>query len=126
MYLLYLDDSGSADNANEQYPVLGGVAVFERQAYHLNKLLDGLVATHESQNPNAIELHASEIFRGKLPPWSKLKKPERVNVIKAVLTILSNDLYMWRIRLLSRFISSHIRITTQWSLLSKKYAIAST
>jgi hypothetical protein len=31
MYLLYLDDAGSAGNATEEYFVLGGVCVYEAQ-----------------------------------------------------------------------------------------------
>ena len=33
MHLLYLDDSGSAGNQNEEYFVLGGLSVFEAQAH---------------------------------------------------------------------------------------------
>jgi hypothetical protein len=33
MYLLYLDDSGSAANQNEQHLVLAGVCVFERRVH---------------------------------------------------------------------------------------------
>jgi hypothetical protein len=33
MYLLYLDDSGSTENQDEEYLVLGGMAVFERQVH---------------------------------------------------------------------------------------------
>lgn len=42
MYLLYLDDSGSSGNQNEDYFVLGGVAVPENSlrwlSYELEKI----------------------------------------------------------------------------------------
>lgn len=40
MYLLYLDDSGSANNPKEQYLVLGGVYVYERQVGYFTQELD--------------------------------------------------------------------------------------
>ncbi|GAG28924.1 unnamed protein product, partial [marine sediment metagenome] len=33
MHLLYLDDSGSTGNPNEEYLVLGGVSVYEAQPH---------------------------------------------------------------------------------------------
>ncbi len=35
MYLLYLDDSGSIANKNEEYIVLAGVSVYEAQVDYL-------------------------------------------------------------------------------------------
>jgi hypothetical protein len=43
MHLLYLDDAGSAGNKDEEYFVLGGVSVFEAQAYFITRELDGIV-----------------------------------------------------------------------------------
>jgi hypothetical protein len=40
MHLLYLDDSGSAPNAREEYLALGGVAVHEAQALWITQELD--------------------------------------------------------------------------------------
>ncbi len=42
MYLPYLDGSGSAKNKNEDYLVLAGVLVFERQAHWISKSMDKL------------------------------------------------------------------------------------
>jgi len=91
MYLLYLDDSGSAGNRNEEYLVLGGVSVFERQVFWFSKHLDDLAASICPENPQIVEFHASEIYRGKTPPWDSLKKDERQQVIRDVLGVLSND-----------------------------------
>lgn len=89
MYLLYLDDSGSAPNPSESYFVLGGVSVFERQAYWLTKELDAIAARINPSDPFAVEFHASDIFSGRRLPWSALPKPERRQVINDVLDVLA-------------------------------------
>lgn len=59
MYLLYLDGPGSVKNPNERHFVLAGVAVFERQIYHLIRSADRYV---DSIAPGRdAELHGSVI-----------------------------------------------------------------
>lgn len=89
MHLLYLDDAGSLKNADEEYIVLGGVSVFEIQAYHLSQELENLAETIDPVNPQSVEFHASEIFARRRSPWDKLSKEEAKGVIKAVLNILA-------------------------------------
>ena len=91
MYLLYLDDSGSAGNPNESHLVLGGFAVFERQVHWIVRELDKLAETIYPSQPNAIEFHASEIFSGRKQPWAGMEKPQRRDVIKAVLRIMADS-----------------------------------
>lgn len=93
MYLLYLDDSGSTGNKNEEYLVLGGVSVFERQVFWLSKQLDELAASICPETPETVEFHASEIYRGKTPPWDGPKRDERRKIIKDVLRVLQCDQY---------------------------------
>ena len=62
MYLLYLDESGSVENSAEKHFVLAGIAVFERQAYRLQKGLDDLAATLGHPDPGSPEIHGSEIW----------------------------------------------------------------
>ncbi|HBS28075.1 MAG TPA: DUF3800 domain-containing protein, partial [Phycisphaerales bacterium] len=91
MCLLYLDDSGSAGNAAEDYFVLGGVSVFERQCYWLSQRLDELAATIAPDSPGAVEFHASEVFSGRSAPWKGLKdRTERRNMIARVLSVLAH------------------------------------
>lgn len=89
MHLLYLDDSGSAKNSNEEYFVLGGISVFEAQAHHIVQELDKLALTIDPQNPDNVEFHASEIFSRRKFPWNKMSKNEAQGIIKAVLQILN-------------------------------------
>ena len=42
MYLLYVDESGNPEGRDDRYFVLGGVAVFETQAYWINQEVDKL------------------------------------------------------------------------------------
>ena len=55
MYLLYIDESGSIPNPSEEYFILAGVAVFERQIYHLIKKLDDLVESLNLGDPEFID-----------------------------------------------------------------------
>jgi len=88
LHLLYLDDAGSAGNKDEQYLVLGGVSVYEAQAYWVTQELDKLAATIDPKDPHAVEFHASEIFSRRQQPWKGMSRPEAQGVIKAVLQIL--------------------------------------
>lgn len=90
MYLLYLDDSGSARNPNEDYLVLAGISVFERQIHYLSRKLDSLAAEINPNDPKSVEFHASEIFAGRNPPWNGMTKYERRAVIKGVLNVLED------------------------------------
>src|SRR5882762_9394671 len=91
MHLLYLDDSGSANNPDEEYLVLGGVSVFEAQVNHIIQEMDRLAETIDARNPHAVEFHASEIFSRKVHPWNQMNKEEAQGVIIAVLQILAKS-----------------------------------
>jgi hypothetical protein len=91
MHLLYLDDSGSAANPNEEYLVLGGVSVFEAQAHWVTQQLDDLAESIHPSDPHSVEFHASEIFARRNAPWRGMSREEAQGVIKAVLGILRNS-----------------------------------
>ena len=91
MHLLYLDDSGSANNKDEEYLVLGGVSLFEPQVNWLTQQLDLLAESIDAKNPQGVEFHASEIFSGRTPPWDRMTPADRRGVIKAVLKIFAGS-----------------------------------
>lgn len=91
MHLLYLDDSGSAKNAAEEYLVLGGFAVYEAQAHWFTRQLDSLAESIDPQNPRFVEFHASEIFSRRKAPWKGMDRDEARGVIKAVLQSVSES-----------------------------------
>lgn len=91
MYLLYLDDSGSVDNKNENYLVLGGVCVSEAQVHWVTTELDKIAQRLQQSDPDGVEFHATDVFSGREEPWKSLKKKEeRQAVIKEVLAVLPN------------------------------------
>ena len=65
MFILYIDDSGSIKNPDEQHFVLAGVAVYERQIYHLINDLDKVVSSFGLGDEAQIELHGSPMYTGK-------------------------------------------------------------
>jgi len=93
MYLLYLDDAGSAGNPTEEYFVLGGVAIPENSlrwlSFELEKYAQ-VIGRQTSVDPKQIEFHASEIFSGKTAPWNFYKdKEQRKGIIIGVLNVLA-------------------------------------
>jgi hypothetical protein len=83
IHILYLDDSGSPNNSNEEYFVLGGVCVPERSlrwlAYELEKLAGSLAAGIPGSTPDNIELHAVDIFSGRSSVWRHFPdRPARI------------------------------------------------
>jgi len=91
MHLLYLDDAGSATNQQEEYFVLGGISIFEAQAYFFVQEMDKLASTINPRNPHDVEFHASEIYSRKEQPWKGMGQQEARGVIKAVLNILKQS-----------------------------------
>ena len=88
MYLLYLDDSGSVKNPNERHFVLAGIAVFERQIYHLSSKTDEFVSSLNLGDGHDVELHGSVIASGKKPPWSGMRRRDRLDTIERGLGLL--------------------------------------
>ena len=78
MFLLYLDESGDPKNVSENHFVLAGIAVFERKSYWITNQLDAIEASLFAQGSTSpTEFHASEIARGRKPPWDQLHPEQR-------------------------------------------------
>lgn len=90
MNLLYLDDSGSPVNQNEEYFVLGGICVPERSTRWLSHQLTSIAENIQPASPEKIEFHAAEIFSGSKTPWKDKTKTDRIQIIKQVLSVLKN------------------------------------
>ena len=89
MHILYLDDSGSPINPQEEYFVLGGISVPETSVRWLAYELENIAIEFDPTNPSSVELHAAEIFSGRHYPWDAItKKQDRVEIIKKVLHAL--------------------------------------
>lgn len=99
MYVLYLDGSGSVKNPGERYFILAGIAVFERQIYHLIGKADEFVSSLNLGDSDEIELHGSVIANGGKRPWKGLPRKARPQVIEDGLRVLSEA--HWSVRAFS-------------------------
>ena len=88
MYLLYIDGSGSIKNPKENYFILGGISVFERQIFHLIRDIDRFVESLDLGDPEDIELHASVIANGRERPWKGIPRKRRLQIIEDALEIV--------------------------------------
>jgi Protein of unknown function (DUF3800) len=86
MHLLYLDESGSVADPNQQYFVLAGVSVFERTTHWIEQELHKIAARFDPVNPWAIELHGSEIRSGR-NGWKRFALDQRMMAIEDALRV---------------------------------------
>ena len=91
MYLLYVDDSGFPQDPKQDYFVLGGVAVFERQVHWIGQELDKVVARFDDVSPRPMELHGSPMMNGR-EGWEAFSKPERIQAVKDALSVLERSM----------------------------------
>ena len=91
MYLLYADDSGSPTDRNQEYFVLAGVAVFERQVHWIGRELDQVVAPLDQVAQRPLELHGSPMMSGR-DGWQTFSRPERIEAIKNGLGVLDKSM----------------------------------
>lgn len=96
MYLLYLDGSGSVRNPNERHFVLAGIAVFERQIYHLNSDSDKFVSSLGLGDPHEVELHGSVMANGGKSPWKGIRRSQRLELIQRSLALIADA--HWSVR----------------------------
>ena len=66
MYLLYADESGTTHDPVQQYFVLAGFCIFERQGYWISNELDQIASRFDPADPGSIELHGSPMFDGRI------------------------------------------------------------
>ena len=84
MYLLYLDESGSAGASAEAHFILGGAALFERQTHWLDVRLDELARELRPEAPEKLEFHGSPMLAGR-DWWRGVPRPTRRQAIKDAL-----------------------------------------
>jgi len=88
MHLLYVDESGNPDGAEDKYFVLGGVAVFEREVYWINEQVNTIAAKYF---PHAeIEFHTQAIASHREEPWHSSPTEQRNQVIDELCNTISS------------------------------------
>jgi hypothetical protein len=65
MYLLYVDESGSTSDPNQNYFVLSGISVHEKKTYWVEREMNVIASKFDTSNPYNIELHGSPMRSGK-------------------------------------------------------------
>jgi hypothetical protein len=90
MYLLYLDDSGSAGNPTERFFVLAGVCVFYRQVHWIGKQADDLAAELHPSGAADLEFHSTKIYSGK-GFWRSQTKQRRSELIDRLVEVVVNS-----------------------------------
>lgn len=86
MYLLYADESGSVGDPNQQFFVLAGFCVYEKQGYWIAKELDAIAARFNPADPTSVELHGNPMQSGK-GIFRRFTKAERTVAIEDALKI---------------------------------------
>lgn len=88
MYLLYLDDAGSASNIDDRYIALAGIALFERQVHFLDRELEAIAESIAPGAGRGLEFHASPMLTGK-GKWGRLghKGDRRKHMARALSAI---------------------------------------
>jgi hypothetical protein len=84
MYLLYVDESGTTHDPNQQYFVLAGFCVFERQCHWISNELDQIAARFDPADTATVELHGSPMFGGR-GRWRSHPKEDRHQAIEDAL-----------------------------------------
>lgn len=86
MYLLYADESGSTHDPTQQYFVLAGFCVFERQGFWLANELDTIASRFNPADPSSVELHGNPMVGGK-NMWRKYPRADREQAIVDALEV---------------------------------------
>ncbi len=86
MYILYIDESGTIEDADAPF-VVGGLALREDLLDDYRRRVQGIVARHLDQHLSGLELHATEL-RGGRGPWRGIPKEVREAVLNDVLALL--------------------------------------
>lgn len=90
MHLLYLDESGSVPDPNQQYFVLAGVCVFERKTHWLEQTLNSVAQEFNVSNSENLELHGSPMRSGR-EGWRRFPLAKRIEGIKKGLNVIKDN-----------------------------------
>lgn len=90
MYLLYLDDSGSVQNASDRHIILAGISVFERQPHWFSARLDAIAERVRPASPSSIEFRGSSIHSGR-EHWRGVGRKDRIDAYVEALRVLGSS-----------------------------------
>jgi hypothetical protein len=88
MHLLYVDESGNPDGAEDKYFILGGVAVFEREVYWINEQVNAIASKYFPDTQ--IEFHTQAIASHREEPWHSCPTEQRNQIIDELCNTISS------------------------------------
>src|SRR2546423_259671 len=87
MYLLYADESGGVGDPKQQFFVLAGFCVFERQGFWIGRELDKIAARFNPADPTSVELHGNPMYVGQ-GIFRRFTREARIAAISDALRVL--------------------------------------
>ena len=87
MHLLYLDESGSVADPNQNHFILAGLSVFERKTHWIEQELNNIAKRFDQDCPHTIELHGSPMRSGR-DGWKAYPLADRLQAIKDSLSVI--------------------------------------
>jgi hypothetical protein len=87
MHLLYVDESGSPSDPNQNFFILSGVSIFEKKTHWVEQHLNGIASKFSPDDPYAFELHGSPMRSGK-SEWRPFPMTDRIQAIKDCLQVI--------------------------------------
>lgn len=90
MHLLYVDESGSPADPNQNFFILSGLSIFERKTHWVEQQLNEIASRFSPEDPYAIELHGSPMRSGK-SEWRAFPFVERSQAIIDCLQIIARS-----------------------------------
>lgn len=88
MHLLYVDESGHADDPAQEHFILAGISVHEKRPFWLSSELDKIAAKFDPFHPESVELHGSPMLQGR-GNWKSYPVPERIQAMIDALAALT-------------------------------------
>lgn len=90
MYLLYVDESGNPDGAEDKYFVLGGIAMEEQRPYWLSERVNEIEAKYFPAG-GKVEFHAQAITAHVEEPWRSLPNNKRTSILEDLCGVISSS-----------------------------------
>lgn len=90
MYILYADESGTTRDPSQQFFVLAGFCVFERQGYWIASELDAIASRFDPADPASVDLHGSPMLTGR-KSWRHYSLTDRKQAIHDSLEVFARS-----------------------------------
>ncbi len=90
MYLLYVDESGNPEQADDKYFVLGGIAMEEQRPYWLSEAVNALEKKY-FPGGGKVEFHAQAVTAHAEEPWHSVDTKKRTAILEELCGIVSSS-----------------------------------